>query len=253
MEQWKRRYILKVDASLSKGDKGDKGDPGDEGSGSIDLPLSSDDVDYRGDTLTDVLDNLLYVPLQIQAFTALPSVYEKGQTITSIQFAWTLNKAIESQSITGSNITSPTLLISDRAKLVTTNLTSTTIVTLTADDIDSDSNVPKTRTLTIEFLNKIYYGKSIIGTINNAFILALTGELKNNRTKSFNLTTGLNEYIWFASPVAYGIPSFKTNGFDGGLELITTLSFTNASGHTENYYVYRSTNHNLGLTNVDVL
>jgi hypothetical protein len=133
------------------------------------------------------------------------------------------------------------------------NITINTAITLTADDILADANVAKTSILNLSFLNKIYYGKAVVGTVNSAFVLALTGELKSNRTKSFSLTTGASEYIWFASPVAYGLPSFKTNGFNGGFDLNTTFSFTNASGHAESYYVFRSTNENLGLTAVDVL
>jgi len=252
MEDCKQRYIIKSDPFLSKGDKGD---PGADGAGaSITLPLSTDDVDYRGNVLTDIIDNLLYLPLTISSFTAVVSTYEKGQVLTSLQFNWSFNKPVDAQSITGTDVVPPTLLISDRTKIVAlTNISTNRVITLTADDVSSDANLAKTATLTLSFLNRIYYGKAAIGTINSAFILALTGELKSNRTKSYTLSTGAGEYIWFASPVAYGLPSFKTNGFNGGFDLISTLSFTNASGHTENYYVFRTTNDNLGVTAVDVL
>lgn len=238
--------------ALTKGDKGDKGDPGSNAI--IVLPLSSDDVDYNGETLTQVLDGLLYVGLLVNSFTANTTIYEKGQVLTSIQLSWTYNKAIQAQTITGVNVTPPTLIISDRTKLVTlVSVSIDTIITLTADDNVSDAIAAKTATLTISFLNKLYYGKSVIGTINSAFVLALSNELKATRSKSFTSTTGVAEYIWFACPVAYGLPDFKTNGFDGGFLLAATISFTNASGYTENYYVFRSVNENLGVTNVDVL
>jgi len=253
MEEWKRRYIIKEDFNLSKGEKGDQGDPGVSGGGA-DLPISTDDVDYRGDVLTDIIDALLYLALTIDSFTAATLNYEKGQTLTSIQLTWSYNKAVEVQTITGTNVVSPSLTIGERTKLVTlSNITVDTVITLTADDDVADDNNAKTRTATITFLNKIYYGKSVIGTVNSAFILALTGELKSSRTKSFSVSTAATEYIWFASPVAYGLPSFKTNGFNGGFDLNTTISLTNASGHTESDYVFRSTNEHLGVTAVDVL
>jgi hypothetical protein len=49
-----------------------------------------------------------------------------------------------------------------------------------------------------------------------------------------------------------GTRSFKVGGFDGGFTLYDTISFTNASGYTEEYYVYRSDNAGLGQTSVTV-
>lgn len=248
----KKRYVIIPDISLSKGEKGEKGDPGTDAV--LVLPLSSDNVDYNGAVLTTVLDQLLYTILQITSFIANTSIYEKGQVLTSIQLSWVYNKAIQAQTITGLNVTPPTLLIADRTKLITlVNVSIDTIITLTADDVVADANPAKTKILTISFFNKLYYGKSVIGTINSAFVLALSNELKATRTKEFTSATGPAEYIWFASPVAYGLPDFKTNGFDGGFLLAATISFTNASGYTENYYVFRSVNENLGVTNIEVL
>ncbi len=251
MSNCNKKYIIKVDPFLTKGDKGDKGDPGDPSE--LVLPISSDDVDYNGQSLTDVLNDLLYEALEILSFVASPSVYEKGQVLTSVALTWSYNKTVESQTITGVDVTPPTLLVGDRSKSVTLiNIDSNTVITLTADDDTDDDNPAITRTVTLVFYNKIYFGKAAIGTINDAFLLSLQGELKQNRFKTFNQTTGLNEYIWFALPTAYGVPSFLTNGFNGGFELASTFNHTNASGHTEEYKVYRSTNHNLGLTFVEV-
>lgn len=248
----KKRFVIKADPFLTKGEKGDKGDPG-EGA-ALELPLSSDDVEYNGSSLTEVLDGLLYEDLVISSFVLSPSVYEKGQVLTSVAATWAFNKAIEVQTITGVNVTPPTLLVGDRSKtVVLVNIAADTVLTLTADDETSDAIPAKTRNASLLFYNKLYYGKATIpGAINDAFLLSLQGELKSNRLKEFNLTTGLNEYIWFAVPTAYGNPSFKTNGFNGGLDLVHTFNHTNASGHSEEYKVYRSTNHNLGLTFVEV-
>jgi len=252
MDDCKKRFVIKVDPFLSKGEKGDKGDPG--AGVELSLPLSSDDVEYNGETLTDVLDGLLYEDLTINSFVGSPSTYEKGQVLTSVACTWTYNKAIETQTITGVDVTPPTLIAADRNKtVVLVNISVTTILTLTADDDTSDAIAAKTRTVTLNFYNKIHFGKAVIpGAVNDAFVLSLQGELKANRLKEFNVTTGANEYIWFACPSAYGAASFKTNGFNGGLDLLSTFNHTNASGHTEEYSVYRSTNHNLGLTFVEV-
>jgi len=249
----KKKWIIKYDPLAGTGATGPQGPQGPPGS--VDLPLSSDDVDYNGQTLTEVLDELLYTPLTINSFSANPSTYEKGQVLTSVALLWTYNKAVESQTITGTDVVSPSLLVGDRNKVVTlSNVAVNTVITLTADDVVADDNAAITRTVTLQFLNKLYWGKGVIpGAVNSAFILALSNsELKSSRTKSFSIDASTGEYIWFALPEAYGLPSFLTNGFNGGFQLHSTISLTNASGHTENYRVYRTTNHSLGLTFVDV-
>lgn len=248
----KKKFVIVVDPSLSKGEKGDPGENGQNAS--FLLPLSTDDVDYRGSVLTDILDGLLYLALEITSFVATPQQYEKGQVLVTVFLNWVFNKNVESQAITGTNVVPPVLLDSDRNANVTLNNISTdTVITLTADDIDADSNPPQTATLTLQFLNKIYYGKAIYpGAINSAFLISLTKELKSDRIKSFVVSTGVNEYIWFCIPTAYNAASFISNGFSGGFQLEATISHTNESGHTEDYYVYRSVNTNLGSTSVEV-
>ncbi len=250
-----KEIIIKVNPLTGKGDKGDQGIQGVPGDPTTILPISTDDILFHGQVLTPILDELFYVPLVISSFIASPSTYEKGIILTSQAVSWVFNKSIQSQVITGVNVVSPSLLLGDRAVVLTlTNISIDTIITLTVDDILLDTHSPKIATTTIKFLNKLYYGKALIGTLNSAFLLALsTQPLSSVRQVSFNSNTGLNEYIWFACPTAYGTASFKTNGFNGGFTYQSTISFTNASGHTESYDIYRSDNHNLGLTAVDVL
>lgn len=249
-EDCKQKFVIVPDTALTKGEKGDPGAPGTPASFSF--PISTDDIDYRGDVLTDILDDLTYLELVIESFYAAAQQYEKGTVLVSIQLTWTFNKAVDAQSITGINVTPPTLLVSDRTKnVVLVSVNTDTVITLTADDVSADGNPAKTATTTLSFLNKLYYGKKTIGTINSAFVLSLTGELNATRNKAFTETTGAGEYLWVAYPTAYGLGTFKTNGFNGGFNSPITISFTNASGHTEDYYVYRSTNENLGITNVE--
>lgn len=250
-DYFKHRYVLIPDVFTVKGPKGDKGDKGD--SGALALPLSSDDVRYRGNVLTGVLDELLYVPLSISYFTTGSTQFEKGQVLTGIQLSWQYNKTVQLQTITGTGVVSPSLLVGDRTKFVTlSSVITDTTITLTADDISSDAIAAKTAQINLKFLNKIYFGKRTAGTINDAFVLSLPSQLQSNRIKTFSVTTGVNEYIYFAVPAAYGAATFKANGFSGGFDLVSTFNFTNASGHTESYNVYQSTYDNLGLTFVEV-
>src|SRR5687767_2272265 len=154
MDSCKKRFIIKTNIAFSKGDKGDQGPAGPPGAGA-DLPLSSDDVEYNGETLTDILNELLYIALTINSFAASPTTFEKGTVLTSASFSWSYNKSVESQSISGTNVVSPVLAVGDRNKVVSlNNITTDTVVTLTADDETSDAIAAKTRTTTLQFLNK---------------------------------------------------------------------------------------------------
>lgn len=247
-----REFVIVPNTGASQGPQGPAGPQGPPGS--VSLPITTHNVTYNSIDLTTIIDQLLYVPLVISSFTASQSNYEKGVVLTSIQLSWSYNKAIQTQSITGPGVTSPTLTISDRSYVVTLgSLTTGFVITLTSDDVTGDTNPPKTAQVSIQFMQKIYFGKAAIpGTVNSAFVLSLQSLLQPARGTSFNLSPGVSEYIWYACPVAYGLPSFTANGFSGGFDLTATISFTNASGYTESYYVFRSTNSNLGLTNVVV-
>ena len=45
---------------------------------------------------------------------------------------------------------------------------------------------------------------------------------------------------------------FNVGGFDGGFFKVSTQDYTNPSGHTESYQVWRSDNAGLGQTTVKV-
>ena len=246
---FKKRYLLKKPPSLLQGPPGEQGPPGP--GADITLPISSDDVDYRGVTLTQKLDDLSYVELAISAFTTPNANFEKGVVLTSLGVSWSYNKTIVSQNITGP-ITPVVLTTGERTRtLAISNQTSNFTLVLSALD---ERSLNRTRNLSINFLNKIYWGQALQpGSVNSAFVLTLQNELKATRQKSFNVNLGANVYAWFAHPVAYGLASFKTYGLDGGFDAPVTISFTNASGHTEDYYVYRSEQPNLGNTNIEVL
>ncbi|WP_157796132.1 hypothetical protein [Thomasclavelia cocleata] len=51
-------------------------------------------------------------------------------------------------------------------------------------------------------------------------------------------------------PARYGAVNFNVGGFDGGFTKVATIEFTNASGYTENYDIYKSDNANLGTQTV---
>lgn len=103
-------------------------------------------------------------------------------------------------------------------------------------------------------IDPIYYGTSTVSTgWNEAQIEALASSvISNTKGRTISLTTGVNDYMMYCLPTRLGTVTFTVGGFEGGFEAPATLSITNVNGYAENYYIYRSTNKNLGTTSVVV-
>lgn len=120
----------------------------------------------------------------------------------------------------------------------------------------------KTATANIYFYNKYYFGYATDpGKLSDAeyslFIKKLTTEskLSGSRpaftklgTESGAVKCPANQYIWLAYPSRLGEAYFEVNGFPGNFEEpIIVEEFENSQGYKEEYYLYRSTEHSLGL------
>jgi hypothetical protein len=116
----------------------------------------------------------------------------------------------------------------------------------------TDGATPVTNTITYYFYNYRFWGVSTVASsYSEANVEGLANnELSNSKAKSFTLAPGASEYIIYAYPSRLGTATFTVGGFEGGFQSPETVSITNAAGYTENYYVYRSTNANLGSTTV---
>jgi hypothetical protein len=129
------------------------------------------------------------------------------------------------------------------------SINGTRVFTLTAI---GDTNTA-TSTYTLTFVNNVYYATSSISAATvSQIISAGTTVLSNSRARTFSVTAGLGEYIYYSYPSRLGVATFTVGGFAGGFSLISTESHTNSAGYTENYYVYRSEQTGLGFTTVTV-
>jgi len=102
-------------------------------------------------------------------------------------------------------------------------------------------------------IDPLYYGiTEKTDTFLEADIEGLTNHpVTNDNTQVWSsVTTGVGEYMLFAFPKRLGTVSFWVGGFEGGFEAPETVSVTNVNGWTEDYYVWRSSNSNLGVSNV---
>ena len=199
------------------------------------------------------------------------AVYEIGTAVTGLDAAWALNKTPAEQTITATGVTGSedTVIIENIGADVrsTTGLTGnaatqwngvktqektsgTLTVVLTVKD---DRGVAASKTASIQWLNGVYTGAAEApATIDSAFIRTLTKSLQSGKGKTFTVNAATGAYIWYACPVSYGTPNFNVGGFDGGFSKVATFDFTNSSGYTEEYQVWRSDNAGLGSTTVKV-
>ena len=124
-------------------------------------------------------------------------------------------------------------------------------IVITATD-ERDASV--SRTLTINFQPKVYWG---VAAGKEAYtdedLLGLSGNaLASGKARTFTVNAGADQYILYAIPSSFGVPTFKVNGFEGGFVKANTFEHTNASGYSQNYDVWKSVNPNLGNTQVVV-
>lgn len=196
------------------------------------------DVSELSTTMTDVLarlDALEYVDVKINSFTASPTLCEMGSN-NSISLSWSLSK-VANLTLNGSAVTG--------TSYVDTNVTSAKTYTLAA----SDGQTSDSESVSVSFANQIYYGAAT----NTSSVTTLSGKtLSNAKGRTITVNAGSGQYIIYALPKRLGTVTFKVNGFDGGFSSPEEKNLTNASGYTEVYYVYKSTNTNLGNTTVVV-
>ena len=205
-------------------------------------------------TVADALDQLLYVTPAVSTFTSSPAFgdYEIGDTVPNPRFTWSYNKAIVNQNLKAGGTTLPLDDQQAREYAYTGDITSDTIFTIAGSDNKAKSC---TRTGSFNFKHKRYFGVAEVpAEYNSNFILGLSGkEFCTDRTKSaFSLTAGARQYMFYCFPADYGTPTFNVGGFDGGFELAATIDFTNASGNTTSFVIWKSENANLGTQSIIV-
>lgn len=185
-------------------------------------------------TLQDAMDKLLYIEPTISISGG--GNYEIGSTRATTTLSWVWNKTIVSQSLNqGIGSLDPAL----RTYTYENPISSDTIFTITG----TDGTTQKSASTSVKFLPKRYWGVSAKTSLTDAEIIALSSELSTSRvqTRTFDCSGG--KYFYFAIKTSYcnGI-AFKVGGLSFSDMLVETRQFTNASGHTDTYNIYRVNN-----------
>lgn len=204
------------------------------------------------DEYRQLIDDLAYTAIAFASASATNATNEIGSIVTETVIAWSFNKEPKTQTIKFGSEVAEVLDKSIRSKTYSgkTIASNTSIVITATDERDTQAS----RTLNITFQPRAYWGvaqdKEFYDSID---ILALSeSTLTNTRTRTINVNAGEGEHIIYAIPSNFGTPTFKINGFEGGFVKVGTINFTNASGYSQNYDVYKSVNPNLGSTQVVV-
>ncbi len=189
-----------------------------------------------------------YIKPEILSFTMTPSttIYEVGSSVDSLNFAWTLNKDVITQTLTDCTIT-----VDDRSATYSTPITSNKTFTLTVGD--GENSVSKN--LSVSFQNKIYWGNAAIpAEFNSEFILGLQNNKFTTAKKgNYSINIGADEYGFIAFPSSFGtLVSWYIGGFETTVESCGEISFTNASGGVTNYSIYRTGRSGLGNITAEI-
>lgn len=183
---------------------------------------------------------------QVNPFTSTLSISKQIAELGSSQnltLNWSYNRDIKAQKINSDNLD-----VSVRSKSYS-NVSSSATYTLTAT---STLDLTTSKSVSITFANGIYYGASSSTNYDSGLIKSLTKELSTNKSRTITVNASSGEYIYYCVPTRLGECSFNVNGFGGGFYKVATVSFTNDFNYTENYFIYKSTNSNLGNTTVVV-
>lgn len=205
------------------------------------------------DEYRQLIDDLAYTAIAFTSASATNATNEIGSTVTETAVTWSFNKEPKAQTIKFGPEAAEVLDKSIRSKTYSgKTITSNTSIVITATD---ERDAQASRTLNITFQPRAYWGVAQNKEIyDSADILALSeSALTSTRTRNINVNAGESEHIIYAIPSSFGTPTFKINGFEGGFVKVGTINFTNASGYSQNYDVYKSVNPNLGSTQVVVL
>ena len=187
--------------------------------GGIEAGTSFDNVE-----ITKMFDMLLY-PFEI-SLNITPNKAQLGDTLNSILLKFETNGASES-NINGIDVTGLDELIYPEP------VSENKIFTLTA----KKDNQTKTKQVSIQFLNNIYWGATSNPNPTNAEILASNKQLSNSKSKSVVYDCSGGKRYFIAYPKRLGRVTLSVNGFPNNNFTQIQRAFANEFGYIEDYFI----------------
>lgn len=200
------------------------------------------------DELTKInsqISDIIYEPIKIISFNSDKTILEKGQIINRIVLSWELNIQPLTQMIDGKVIDSNL-----REYVIEDTFSENTDFTLEVTDSKGNKD---TKTITLKFLNKVYFGTSNRVKNDTTLITSLQNKvLSEEKIKNISLTANSNEYMVYCIPSDFGECHFYIFGFEDGFNKVATIIYTNEYGNDCEYDIYRSENSGLGTLNIEI-
>ncbi len=185
-------------------------------------------------TLEQALDVALYQDLTISVKIS-PSVAESGDSIENVMLTWSYNKSnIKQQAIDNTTIDPNIRQLELEGPIVSST---------TKKVVGNDGTKTVTGQATLNFYPGIYYGSGI----SQPPIQSMEKVLLPSRSCRITVNAEQNEYIWILLPINYGDPTFTVGGFSGGFQKVGSTSYK-----ITNYNIWRSDNHSLGNTIINI-
>ncbi len=192
-------------------------------------------TDERTD-LQKMLDDFYYKKPTV-SFSTSGGSYELGSTVSSINLDFTCNKEMADRDYSVGHV-EDLGAGQNNTQTETKNITTTTTYKITVKD---ERDATKSATKIYTFENRTFYGISSdeFGTLSNADILSMAAKWE---TKGDARSVGAAfQYIYIAYPAHLGAcTSFTLGGMPSSAWPTETRDVTNASGHTESFIIYHS-------------
>ena len=169
-------------------------------------------------------------------------IYEKG-SIRTINLTWDYDRDITSQSVNGE-----TIAVDIRTKQYTDVVSDSTYNLSAVYDGQT-----YTKSTSVEFRLKKYYGVSAHETLTDEEVLALNASwaVRVQNSTVFDCTGGKYPYYILPASMASGI-QFWMGGLRNSDWTEEVRDITNTYGHTESYTIFRLNSIQTGVLNIEV-
>lgn len=185
-------------------------------------------------TVAAALDKLLYVNPSA-SFNLSVGTVEIGSVVDIVVASWSLNKTMVSASLTDAVIT-PADVTHTFSGL---GLVSSKTYTLTFSDGTNSGSASRT----VSFMPRRYWGVSASASIGSAEIITFAQEFSTSKSKAVTYDCSGGRYFYFCYPSSVGaIGNVTVGGLAFSDLVVSSQSFTNASGYVQSYYVIRCGN-----------
>lgn len=185
-------------------------------------------------TLQQALDAALYQDLTI-SILAVPNIAELGDVLDNVLLTWSYNKSnIKKQALDDQTIDESLRQVTLKGPIVQT---------ITKKVTGNDGTKSVSGAVTVNFYPGIYFGTGK----EQPGMDSLERVLLPSRVCKLTVNAQPSEYIWILLPASYGEPTFTVGGFSGGFQKVGNIPYK-----ITNYNIWRSDNHSLGNTTINI-